>query len=119
MLLTGLGIRNQKVRFHVVAFALFEDLVRAIFVFILHIKNGIDEVLALQHPKAILPPESREYGAVVEGGLPIQVKLRGPPGSCAVFKLAPEGVEVIPASLGPTCYEILDFPIPTPTQILT
>src|SRR5258708_39615448 len=63
MLLTGLGIRNQKVRFHVVAFALLEDLVRAICVFILHKKNGIDEVLALQHPKAILPPESREYGA--------------------------------------------------------
>src|ERR1700675_3896091 len=97
--LLGLRIRNEEVRFHVVAFAFFEDLIRAVLVFILDIKDGIDEVFALQKPEAILPAETREYGALVERGLAVQIELCGPPGGCAVFKLGPEGMEVVAAPL--------------------
>jgi len=56
-----------------VAFDFFEDLVRAVLVFILNIEDGIDEVFVLQKPEAILPAEAREYRAVVESSLAIQV----------------------------------------------
>jgi len=94
-----------------VTFAFFEDLVGAVLVFIFNIKDGIDEVFALQKTEAILPPEAREQRAVVESGLAIQVELRGPPGGCAVFKLGPEGVEVVGASLGAIRREILDLEV--------
>src|SRR5713226_3281181 len=105
--LAGFRVRNEEVRFHVVAFAFFEDLVRAVLVFILDIKDGIDEVLALQRPEAILPAETREHGAVVEGGLAFQVQLRGPPRGRAILKLDPKGMEVVAASLGAQGGEIL------------
>src|ERR1700731_5188884 len=109
VLLTSFRIRNEEVRFQVVTFAFFEDLVGAVLVFILNIKDGIDEVFALQKTEAILPAEAREQRAVVESSLAVQIELRGPPGSCAVFELGPEGVEVVAASLGAIRREILDL----------
>jgi hypothetical protein len=47
----------------------------------------------------------------VKSGLAVQVELRGPPGGRAVFKLGPEGVEVVAASLGAKCGEILDLEV--------
>src|SRR5438094_3293823 len=90
------------------AFAFLEDLVSAVFVFILHIENGIDEVLALQRPEAILPAETGEHRAVVEGGLTVQVKLCGPPGGRPVFKLGPVGVEAVTAALAANSGEVVD-----------
>src|SRR5260370_19556294 len=111
MLFAGLRVRNEEVRFHVVAFAFFEDLVRAVLVFILDIKDGVDEVFALQRPEAILPAETREHGAVVECGLAVQVQLSRPPCGCAVIKLGPVGMEVVAASLGAHGGEILDLEV--------
>jgi len=68
-------------------------------------------VLALQHPEAILPPETCEYGAVVKSGLAVQIKLRGPPGGCSVFKLGPEGMEVVAASLSANGGKIPDLQV--------
>jgi hypothetical protein len=111
VVLAGHRVRNEEVRFHVVTFALLEDLVRAILVFILDIKDRIDEVFVLQEAEAILPLDTREYGAVLEGCLPIQVELRGPPGGSAVLELHPEGVKVITAALGSKRGEILDLQV--------
>src|SRR6202140_1119655 len=111
VLLTSFRIRNDETRFQVVAFAFFEALVRAVLVFILNIEDRIDEVLALQKTKAILPAEAREHGAVLESSLAVQVALRGPPGSCAVFELRPEGVEVVAAPLGAIRREVLDLEV--------
>src|SRR5260370_3221893 len=92
-------------------FAFFEDLVRTVLVFILHVEHRIDEVFALQGPKAILPAETCEYRTVVEGGLAVQVQRRGPPGGHSVLKLSPVGVEVVAASLGTQSGEILDLEV--------
>src|SRR6266436_1233241 len=107
VLLTSFRIRNEEARFYVETFDFFEDLVGAVLVFILDIKDRIDEVFALQKTEAILPAEAREQRAVVESSLAVQVELRGPPGGCAVFELGPEGVEVVAASLGAISGEIL------------
>src|SRR5882762_4007618 len=111
VLLTSFCIRNKEARFQVVTFPFFEDLVRAVLVFILGIDDGIDEVFALQKTEAILPAEAREQRAVVESSLAVQVELRSPPGSCAVFELGPEGMEVVAASLGAIGGEILDLEV--------
>src|SRR2546430_7196798 len=111
VLLTSFRIRNEEARFQVVTFAFFEDLVRAVLVFILNIEDRIDEVFARQKPEAILPAEAREQRAVVESCLAVQVELRGPPGGCAVFELGPEGQEVVAASLGAIGGEILDLEV--------
>src|SRR6266699_7241092 len=92
-------------------FAFFEDLVRTVLVLILHVEHRIDEVFALQGTEAILPAETREYRAVVEGGLPVQVELRRPPGGRSVLKLGPVGMEVVAASLGTQSGEILDLEV--------
>src|SRR5437016_2406435 len=100
------------------AFAFLEDLVSAVFVFILHIENGIDEVFALQRPEAILPAETGEHRAVVEGGLAIQVELCGPPGGRPVLKLGPVGMEVVAGPLGANSGEILDLKVARLLQIV-
>src|SRR5712664_1276079 len=111
VVLSGHRVRNKEIGFHVVAFDLFQDLVGSVLIFILEVENRIDEVFALQNSEAILPSETCEYRAVVERGLAVQVELRGPPGCRAVFEFAPEGMEVIPASLRAKCGEILDLQV--------
>src|SRR5260370_26699258 len=111
VVLSGHRVRNKEIRFHVMAFAFFENLVRPILVLILDIQDRIDEVFLLQNSEAVLPPETGEYRAVVKRGLAIQIELRRPPSCCAVFELAPESVEVIRASLRPKCGEILDLQV--------
>jgi len=54
MFLRASAFETRKVRFHIVAFDFFEDLVRAVLVFILKIEDGIDEVFVLQKAEAIL-----------------------------------------------------------------
>src|SRR5256885_10176140 len=108
VLLTSFRIRNEEARFYVETFAFFEDLVRAVLVFILNIEDRIDKVFALQKTEAILPAQAREQRAVVESSLAVQVELCRPPGGCAVFELGPEGVEAVAASLGAIRREILD-----------
>src|SRR5260370_35982015 len=92
-------------------FAFLEDLVRAVLVFIFDIKDGVDEVFALQRPESIVPAETRQYGAVVEGGLAVQIKLCSPPSGRSVLKLGPEGVEVVAASLSAESGKILDLQV--------
>src|SRR5712664_4151391 len=111
MLLASLPVRNEEVRFHIVAFDFFADLVRAVLGFILDVEDGTDKVFALQRPDAILPPESREHRTVAESSLAVQVELRGPPSGCTVFERNPVGEEVVAASLGAIGREILDLEV--------
>ena len=48
LFLAGFGVRNEEVRFHVVAFAFFHGLVRPVLLFVLEIQDRIDEVFVLQ-----------------------------------------------------------------------
>src|SRR5216683_1303377 len=106
--LAGFGIRGEEARLHVVTFAFFQDFVRAILVFVFHVENRIDEVLAFQRPETVLPAESREQGAVAERGLSVEIKLGRPPGGGTVFKFCPEGVEAVAAALRAKRGEVLD-----------
>src|SRR5712691_2722812 len=91
------------------AFHLLQNLVRAALVLVFEIENRVDEVFALQRPQAVLPAKAREDRAVVECGLSIEVQLGSPPGGGTVFKLGPEGVEVVARALGAERREVLYF----------
>ena len=99
MLLASYGVGSKKIRCDVVTFYFPEDFVGAILVYVLNIKDWIDEVLVLKRPKTVFPAYAREKRAVAKSGLAIQIKLGGPPSCSAVFQLGPEGMEVIAAML--------------------
>src|SRR5260370_26008464 len=111
VLFAGRRIRRQEVGFHVMAFHLLEDFVRAALVFVLEVESGVDKVFALQRADAVLPAESGEDGAVVKGGLAIEIELGGPPGGGAVFELGPEGVGGVSGALGAERGEVFDLKI--------
>jgi len=69
-------------------------------------------MLTLEKAETVLPAEAGEDGAVVEGGLAVEIKFGGPPGSGAVFELSPEGVEVVAGALGAESGEVFDFEAP-------
>jgi len=79
-----------------VTFELFEYLICAVDVLVLHVKKPVDEVLALKGSKAVLPAEAGCDRAVMERGLCVQIELRRPPCGCTVLKLKPIGVESLP-----------------------
>lgn len=66
-------------------------------------------MLALEQAKSILPSEASEEGAVVEGDLPVEVDLGGPPSGRAVFKLGPVGEKVVACVLGAKGGKVLDL----------
>jgi len=49
--------------------------------------------------KAILQPESSEESTFVEGRLPIEVQLSGPPGRGTVLELGPECMKIVAGAL--------------------
>src|SRR5450432_115051 len=100
MLPSGDGVGIEPVFLDIVAFHFFQNFVGAAGVFVFDIDDGIDEVLALERTKAILPAEPGEKSAVVKRGLAINVELGGPPGGSAVFEFHPESVEIVAAALG-------------------
>src|SRR5215472_10933258 len=101
VLLTRDSIRHGKVRFNIVTFYFFQDLVRFADLLVFDVQHGVDEMFALQQPKAVFNSKSGKDGALTEGALAIEIELRGPPRSRAIFKFHPEGVEVISPALRP------------------
>ena len=107
--LAGDGVRDGVVGFDVVAFDFFQNFVGAAGLLVLDVEHGIDEVLVLEQAEAILPAEAGEDGAVVEGGLAVEVEFGGPPGGGAVFEFGPEGVEVVAGALRAEGGKVFDF----------
>src|SRR5712671_1952022 len=101
MLFASYCVGSKKIRCDVVTFYFPEDFVGAVFVYVLNIKDWIDDVFVLKRAKTILPAYAGEECAVAKSGLAIQVKFGGPPSRSAVFQLGPESMEIITAMLGP------------------
>src|SRR5450631_4206683 len=100
MLLPEYGIGIESIGLNVVALDLFQNFVGAAGVFVFHVEDRIDEVLAPERTKTILPAEPGEKSAVVKCGLAVEVELGSPPGGGAVFELHPESMEVVATALG-------------------
>jgi len=109
VLLAGNGIRVKVVGFDVVTFDLFEDLVSSAGVLVFDVENGVDKMLLPQEAEAVLPTETGEDSAVVEGGLSVEIDLGRPPCGGPVLELGPEGVEVVAPALGAKGGEVFDF----------
>ena len=62
-------------------------------------EQRVDEMLAAQRPEPVLPADAREDGAVVKGGLSIQVELGSPPSRSTILELGPERVKVVASTL--------------------
>src|SRR6266403_3464161 len=105
----GYGIRIRGVRFAVMTFDFLQDLVGTADVFVLDIKNRVDEMLMLQQPEAILRAKPGKKSAVVEIGLAVEIKLRGPPRSSSIFELHPKSMEVVAAALRAKRGEVFDL----------
>src|SRR5712671_1394041 len=118
MLLASYGVRDKKIRRNVVTFYFPEDFVGAILVYVLNIKDWIDEVFVLKRTKTVFPAYAGEKCAVAKSGLAIQIKLGGPPGRGAVFQLGPEGMKVIAAMLGPESRKVFDLKVAGLFQIV-
>ena len=103
------GVGIGVVGFDIVAFHLFQDFVGAAGLLIFDIEHRIDEMLTLEEAETVLPAEAGEDGAVVEGGLAVEIKFGGPPGSGAVFELSPKGMKVVAGALGAESGEVFDF----------
>src|SRR5260370_10490921 len=109
MSLASEGVGDRVVGFDVVALNLLYDLVGFADLLVLHIKHGINEMLALEGTDAVLPTKACEDGAVIEGGLSVEVELGRPPRRGAIFQLDPGGMKVVAAALRAKCREILDL----------
>src|SRR6185437_12090235 len=73
------------------------------------VDHRINKMLALQRTKAILPAKTGEESAVIEGGLPVEIEFRRPPGRGAVLELHPISMKVVAAALRPEGRKILDI----------
>src|SRR6267378_6396109 len=118
MLLASYGVRRKKIRCDIVTFYFPEDFVGAVFVYVLNIKDWIDDVFVLKGAKTVFPAYAGEKSAVAKSGLGIQIKLGGPPGRSAVLQLGPESMEIITAMLGPERRKVFDLKIAGLFQIV-
>src|SRR5579859_7089194 len=94
------------------SFDFFQDLVSTAFVFVLHVQDRVDEMLAPKRPEPVLPANPGENRAVSKGRLAIEVKLGGPPCGRPVFELHPIGMKVVAAALRAEGREILNLQVP-------
>src|SRR5712672_3970043 len=111
MLLASYGVRSKKIRCPIVTFHFPEDFVGAILVYVLNVKDWIDDVFVLKRAKTVFPAYAGEKRAVAKSGLAIQIKLGGPPSCSSVFQLGPKGMEIIAAMLGPERRKVFDLKI--------
>src|SRR5882724_897166 len=118
MLLASYCVRSKKIRCHIVTFYFPEDFVGAVLVYVLNIKDWIDEVFVLKRAKTIFPAHAGEKCAVAKSGLAIQVKFGGPPSRSAVLQFSPEGMEIIAAMLGPESRKVFDLKVAGLFQIV-
>src|SRR6266705_2642240 len=67
----------------------FQRFVGSIDVFVLHIENRIDAVLAKQQAKTVLKPEAGQQSAIMQRVLAVDIELRRPPAFGSVFEFGP------------------------------
>src|SRR5260370_5738543 len=118
MLLASYGVGSKKIRCNIVTFHFPEDFVGAILVYVLNVKDWIDDVLVLKRPKTVFPAYAREKRAVAKSGLAIQIKLGGPPSRSAVLQFSPESMKVIAAMLVPESRKVFDLKVAGLFQIV-
>src|SRR5712671_141384 len=118
MLLASYGVRSKKIRCDVVTFYFPEDFVGTVLVYVLNVKDWIDDVFVLKRTKTVLPAYAGEECAVAKSSLAIQIKLGGPPSCSSVLKFSPEGMEIITAMLGPESRKVFDLKIAGLFQIV-
>src|SRR6266404_9227701 len=118
MLLASYGVGSKKIRCHIVTFYFPEDFVGAILVYVLNVKDWIDEVFVLKRTKTVFPAYAGEECAVAKSGLAIQVKFGGPPSCSSVLKFSPERMKVIAGMLGPESRKVFDLKIAGLFQIV-
>ena len=107
--LAGICIWVGGVGLDIVTFDLFENLVGLVDLLVFDVENGIDEMLVLQRPEPVFETEAGEDGAVVEGGLSVEIELGGPPGGGAVFQFSPVRMEIVSGALGAEGGEVFDL----------
>ena len=100
------------VRFDVVAFDFFENLVRSALLLVLDVDDWIDEVLVLERPNAIFPAKAGKEAAIVKSSLSVEIELGRIPCRDTVFELDPVGMKVVAGPLCPKCGEVLDLEMP-------
>ena len=93
--LAGLVVGVGQISLSVVPDDLEQILVGAGDALVFDVKDRVDDVFAHQRAKAVLQPVAGEEGRLVGRGLPIEVKLRRPPGANAVFKFKGHGPETV------------------------
>jgi hypothetical protein len=118
MLFASYGVRRKKIRGHIVTFHFPEDFVGAVLVYVLNVKDWIDEVFVLKRAKTVFPAYAGEKCAVAKSGLAIQVKFGGPPSRSAVLQFSPERMKVIAAMLGPESRKVFDLKVAGLFQIV-
>src|SRR5712672_3699523 len=118
MLLASYGVRSKKIRCPIVTFHFPEDFVGTVLVYVLNVKDWIDDVFVPKRTKTVFPAYAGEKCAVAKSGLAIQVKFGGPPSRSAVFQLGPESMKVIAAMLGPESRKVFDLKIAGLFQIV-
>src|SRR5260370_17199369 len=64
-----------------------------------------------ERTEPVLPTKAREERAVGEGGLPVQIELRGPPARGAVVELRPESVEGMARALRAKRGDVFDLQV--------
>src|SRR4029077_683770 len=102
-------VGRRMIGFHAVAFYLLHDLVGFAGLLEFDVEHGINNMFALEQPKAIFQSEPGENSAVAECALGVEVEFGGPPGCCAIFKLDPIGVEASASALCSQIREVLDL----------
>jgi hypothetical protein len=100
MLLLGLGIGKGVIGLAIEADHFDHGLVRAVGVFVFNVQHRVDPMLVHQRAKTIFPAKAGEKRAVMEGSLPIEIELRGPPRFRAIFEFDPGSDEVVAMLLG-------------------
>src|SRR5882762_6079171 len=118
MLLASYRFRRKKIRCHIVTFHFPKDFVGAVLVYVLNIKDWIDDVFVLKRTKTVFPAYAGEKCAVAKSGLAIQIKLGCPPSRSAVLQFSPESMKVIAAMLGPESRKVFDLKIAGLFQIV-
>src|SRR5207244_3512550 len=92
----NLGVRIEEIVLAVMSNHLTQGFVAAVDVFEFHVKNRVDPVFAQKRTKAVFPAITSENGAVVLGGLAVEVYLRSPPLGGPIFEFHRTADKAVP-----------------------
>ena len=90
-LAAGEAVGRREIGLSVVADDLQDGFVGAGGVFVLHVKDRIDGMIAHERAKAILQPPSCIEGRIAAGSLSVEIEFGCPPGAGAIFQLHRRG----------------------------